>query len=287
MQTPRIDASPATNPADPIKAVEARMDAIAAPLAEDDGVARFNELYLAVTRAVAKEAGSEHYEDPEFISRLDVVFADMYFTAVEDDADGRELPKAWAPLFHKRHERGIAPLQFAIAGMNAHINHDLAVSLVAVGDERGFELDDDTAQHRDYLAVNKTLERVEGEIKARFATGVVADVDKAAGPLDDVVANWSVARARDNAWRSPGVDAPPSSGWPAWLPRNEGGRGGSVRVVGSAAGAGLGAVGDGHVVAWCGARDGLSWAAAAALRGVDGWGAPAVAAARIVRVVDR
>jgi hypothetical protein len=200
MQRPSPDASPAANAVDPIKAVEARMDAIAAPLAQDDGVARFNELYLAVTRAVAEETGADSYEDPEFISRLDVVFADMYFTAVEDDAAGREIPKAWAPLFQKRHTPGIAPLQFAIAGMNAHINHDLAVSLVDVCDARGLRLDDETAQHRDYLAVNKTLERVEGEIKARFATGVIADIDKAAGPLDDVVANWSVARARDNAW---------------------------------------------------------------------------------------
>ena len=97
-------------------------------------------------------------------------------------------------------EHGIAPLQFAIAGMNAHINHDLAVALVSTCDERGVSLDEGTPQHRDYLAVNKTLERVEGEIKARFATGVVGDIDKALGTLDDVLANWSVARARDNAW---------------------------------------------------------------------------------------
>ncbi len=185
---------------DPIKGVETRMEAIAAPLAESDGVARFNELYLAVTRAVAKEAGSEGYEDPAFISRLDVVFADLYFSAVDASADAKKVPKAWAPLFEKRHTKGIAPLQFAIAGMNAHINHDLAVSLVDVCDEWGIDLDEGTTQHRDYLVVNGTLERVEGEIKARYTTGIIGDIDKLAGPLDDVVANWSVARARDNAW---------------------------------------------------------------------------------------
>jgi hypothetical protein len=185
---------------DPIKGVEARMEAIAAPLGVADGVACFNELYLAVTRAVAREAGSEGYEDPAFISRLDVVFADLYFAAVDADAAGKKAPKAWAPLFEKRHTKGIAPLQFAIAGMNAHINHDLAVSLVDICDEWGIDLDDGTTQHRDYLVVNKTLERVEGEIKARYTTGVIGDVDKVAGPLDDVLANWSVARARDNAW---------------------------------------------------------------------------------------
>jgi hypothetical protein len=187
---------------DPIKGVEARMEAIAATLAPDDGVMRFNELYLAVTRAVAAEAGSEGYEDPAFISRLDVVFADLYFGAVDAAAASHKPSKAWAPLFEKRHTKGIAPLQFAIAGMNAHINHDLAICLVDVCEEWTIGLDPDTPQHRDYLAVNKTLERVEGEIKARYTTGVLGDVDKAMGALDDVLANWSVARARDNAWRT-------------------------------------------------------------------------------------
>jgi hypothetical protein len=188
------------NVVDPIKAVEARMDSIAAPLDEADGVARFNELYRAVTIAVARETGAEHYEAPAFISRLDVVFADLYFAAVQADAAGDEVPKAWAPLFEKRGQLGIAPLQFAIAGMNAHINHDLAVALVDTCDEMDMRLDDETPQHRDYLAVNATLVRVEGEIKDRFTTGALEDVEKAMGTLDDVIANWSVARARDNAW---------------------------------------------------------------------------------------
>lgn len=188
--------------ADPILAVITRMEAITAPLAEEDGVARFNELYLAVTRAVFAETQADNYEDPAFISRLDVVFGDLYFAAIDADgaAAGAKIPKAWEPLFEKRASPGIAPLQFAIAGMNAHINHDLAVALVATCDERGVALSTDTAQYRDYIAVNKTLERVEGEIKERYTTGILGDIERAMGTLDDVLANWSVARARDNAW---------------------------------------------------------------------------------------
>jgi len=186
--------------ADPIVGVMARMDAIAAPLDPGDGVARFNELYLAVTHAVFEETRNAHYEDPEFISRLDIVFADLYFAAIDSAAAAKTIPKAWAPLFEKRHTNGIAPIQFAIAGMNAHINHDLAVALVQVCAERRVGIEDGSAMHRDYLVVNATLERVEGEIKARYTTGIIGDIDKVAGPLDDVLANWSVARARDNAW---------------------------------------------------------------------------------------
>ena len=183
-----------------IEAVAARMEAIAAPLAPDDGVRRFNELYLAVTRAVAREVQLAGYEDPEFTSRLDVVFADLYFAAVEAADAGREIPRAWAPLFEKRAARGIAPLQFAIAGMNAHINHDLALALVTTTREFGVGLGRDTPQHRDYVGVDAILERVQEEIKERFATGVIADLDRAAGRVDDLLASWSVSHARANAW---------------------------------------------------------------------------------------
>jgi hypothetical protein len=186
--------------ADPIEAVAARMEAIAAPLAPKDGVRRFNELYLAVTRAVAVESASATFEDPAFISRLDVVFADLYFAAVDDDEAGRAMPRAWAPLFEKRAEHGIAPLQFAIAGMNAHINHDLALALVTTTKEFKIGLDRGTPQHRDYVVVDGILERVQDEIKDRFTTGAIKDVDKAGGRVDDMLASWSVSHARDNAW---------------------------------------------------------------------------------------
>jgi hypothetical protein len=185
---------------DPIDAVAARMEAIAAPLDPADGVARFNELYLAVTRAVALDTAGDTFESPGFISRLDVVFADLYFAAVDDSLAGRAVPKAWAPLFEKRHAKDIAPLQFAIAGMNAHINHDLALALVSTSTELGITLDRDSPQHRDYVSVDAVLQRVQDQVKERFTTGIVKDVDRTFGRADDMAANWSVARARDNAW---------------------------------------------------------------------------------------
>jgi len=189
-----------TGAADAIAPVIARMEAIAAPLDEDDGLRRFNELYLAVTRQVAEQTAADTFDDANFISRLDVIFADLYFAAVDSDAAGDEPAKAWAPLFEERHKQGVAPLQFAIAGMNAHINHDLALALVTTCEEFGFGLDTDSSHHRDYMVVNGILERVQDAIKERFTTGLIAGVDRTFGTVDDLVASWSVARARDAAW---------------------------------------------------------------------------------------
>ncbi len=177
-----------------------RIEKIDAALGPDDGVRWFNELYLAVTVAVAERTAGATFEQAEFIARLDVVFADLYFAAIDADAAGEEPSKAWAPLFEARAKRGVAPLQFAIAGMNAHVNHDLALALVATCTELGVEVDTGSPHHRDYIAVNAILEKVQDEIKDRFTTGVVEDVDEAFGTVDDMFASWSVARARDAAW---------------------------------------------------------------------------------------
>lgn len=176
------------------------MRAIEAGLPEADGVARFNDLYLAVTLEVAAEAGRDGFEDPLFLSRLDVVFADLYFAAVDAGAGGRRVSPAWAPLFEARSRPKIAPIQFALAGMNAHINYDLCLALVGTCDQLHVTLERDSPQHRDYLRVNEILAEVEEHVKQRFAFGLIGCADEALGRLDDVLAMWSVARARDAAW---------------------------------------------------------------------------------------
>jgi len=190
--------SPVGGPLRTIAEVIARMTAIGDALSPEDGVARFNDLYLAVTRGVEEQIAGAAFEDQQFLARLDVVFAELYFTAV-DAAEG-EVSRAWAPLFDVRAKRRIAPIQFALAGMNSHINHDLCVALAATCRELGIEPRTGSPQHRDYLKVNEILERVEDTVKARYATGLVGVADEALGRLDNVLAMWSVARARDAAW---------------------------------------------------------------------------------------
>jgi hypothetical protein len=176
------------------------MRAIEAGLPEADGVARFNDVYLAVTLGVAAEAERDGFEDPRFLSRLDVVFANLYFAGVDAGAEGRSVPPAWAPLFEARSRPKIAPIQFALAGMNAHINYDLCLALVETCDQLDITLERDSPQHRDYLRVNEILAEVEEQVKLRFASGLIGCADEALGRLDDVLAMWSVARARDAAW---------------------------------------------------------------------------------------
>ena len=185
--------------ADIDKVIE-RMTAIGKGLPATDGVARFNTLYLAVTREVGKQAAGGRFKDPEALALLDVVFADLYFKAVDDSGAGRKVNRAWAPLFESRKRKRIASVQFALAGMNAHINHDLVLAIVETCRRLDRPVKRGSAFHKDYLVVNELLEQVEERIKGEFLTGDLKLADDALGRLDDVLAMWSVARARDAAW---------------------------------------------------------------------------------------
>jgi hypothetical protein len=178
--------------------VLARMEELDGSLAPGDGVRWFNRLYLEVTRAVAAR---EDAAPETFLAELDVEFAGAYFRALDATDDMARLPyHAWKPLFEARRERDIAPVQFALAGMNAHINHDLAVGVCDVCVARGVEPRTGSPEHAEYLAVNPLIKDVEDRVKAWLLTDALADLDRDFGSVDDLIAIWSVERARDAAW---------------------------------------------------------------------------------------
>jgi hypothetical protein len=184
-----------------IEEVLAIMGAIEAALPEHDGVARFNKMYRMVTEDVYRASIDQEFEDRAFLVLLDAVFADLYFRALQRfTAGGEDCPRAWVPLFESRSATRIAPLQFALAGMNAHINRDLVVALVDTFSSMGVELRRDTPQHRDYLVVNKLLAQAQEKIEPMFKTGWLGWLDRVLGRVDEVAQMWSIERAREAAW---------------------------------------------------------------------------------------
>ena len=187
-------------PAKSIDDVVAIMEAIDAALPDSDGIKWFNYLYLEVTRSVRAGATANRFEDAAWIARLDVVFANLYFTAVRRSAEGGHASAAWRPLFDRQLRPGVARIQFALAGMNAHINHDLAIALTDTNREFGKRPSRTSAHYRDYTAVNALLERVEAEVTPVLLTGVLRRLDGTLGELDEVIAMWKVRKAREAAW---------------------------------------------------------------------------------------
>lgn len=183
-----------------ISDVIARMEQIDASLPRKDGVAYFNRLYLQVTKSVDAASADTVFENPGFLERLDVVFAGLYFDAEGTIALGEVCPEVWRPLVQARTEHR-EPIQFALAGMSAHIHHDLPLALIQTCVEQDQAPEDGTAVHRDYQRVDAILARIEQQVAGWFDTGLIADIEDVT-PLktDEALAMWSIAGARDVSW---------------------------------------------------------------------------------------
>jgi hypothetical protein len=181
--------------------VLAKLTAIEAALDERDGLRWFTRLYREMTTAVSLRAAEGGFQDPAFLELLDCVFAELYFAALAARLAGsRSEPHAWRPLFDARADTRLSGLQFALAGVNAHINRDLPVALVACYRRSGSAPVRDDARHDDYRLVNRILAEVHGAAKSFLFTGELVLVDQALGQADDHLQLWSLARARDAAW---------------------------------------------------------------------------------------
>ena len=177
------------------------MTAIDRRLSDSDGLKWFNRLYLRVTESVRQAVGTTAFRDARFMSELDIVFANLYFAAVSAaDVDPLRAPSAWRPLLGARASRRNSRLQFALAGMNAHINRDLPYGIVTVFEKLGGDLATDQVRRADFDSINELLDRVEGEVKNDFSHGVIGVIDDAAGTVDDLAAMWNVRAARQAAW---------------------------------------------------------------------------------------
>ncbi|MGV9788605.1 DUF5995 family protein [Streptomyces sp. NPDC003435] len=179
----------------PVDAVLARMRALGSELPERDGVAVFNRVYLTVTEEVDRRLDAGEFEDPCAAAALDVRFAERYLAAVDAVAEDRRPPACWRPLFQLRRHPGVRPLQFALAGINAHIGHDLALAVVDTCQALGCapaELEDE------FDRVGEVLAALEERIREDLMPG--PDLLQIADPITHLLGAWSLERARDATW---------------------------------------------------------------------------------------
>lgn len=197
-----LDLVRTIKPASVAEAV-ALMEQIDAELALGDGLKWFNFLYSTVTREIRNNLPASGWASPAWIMRLDVIFAGFYFSAIEQALkNDPHTPRSWDALFDSRHAHGIDRIQFALAGMNAHINHDLALALIETNKEFGIEPGLASPEHQDYEHINDLLEAVMPTALHTLAagTGIIGALVEDSGKVGRLLAIWSVRAARDLAW---------------------------------------------------------------------------------------
>lgn len=170
-------------------------------LPSNDGLKWFNLLYMKVTQQVDTNPPSGGWEDARWLTRLDVVFAQFYFNAISNWLNGSAAaPSPWKALFEARFRPDIERIQFALAGMNAHINHDLALALLQTDSELSLVPGKNSPEYADFERVNGLLEAVLPAALQFLATGILGEVAQDTGTIGRLLAIWNVSAARDFAW---------------------------------------------------------------------------------------
>lgn len=170
-------------------------------LFHDNPIADFNNLYLTITRRILERDRSGDFRDPHFLNRLDVEFAIRYLDALRSFGVGgaTAAPAAWRVLLGRYNDASLRSLPCAVAGVNAHINFDLAFALVATWRKLGHAAHAGP-QHHDYLLVNEVFADEIPGLRRRYLTGWQRCVDAINGTFDDWYQNVLVECTRAQAW---------------------------------------------------------------------------------------
>jgi hypothetical protein len=178
------------------------MRMIDAACVDGDGMKWFNRLYLQVTEAVEARIATGDFANPAWLSELDVQFARLYFDALRAFLAGAPCPSCWQVLFLGRNNASIARIQFALAGVNAHINHDLPEALTATNTILGAAPRHGTPEYNDYTSLNATFDSLIGNAKETLDVRLLGDPLPAVSRLEDTIAAWNVLAAREQAWNN-------------------------------------------------------------------------------------
>lgn len=164
----------------------------------------FASVYAVQVRAMEQElAVPGRYTNPDWMRRMSLDFAQRYFDAFEayERGDRAAVPTSWQRAFdHAQKAQGPAVNDLMLS-MNAHINHDLPLS-VAATQGKG-------PQKADFLRFNDALKASVDDVQTLFTTqhlktadSVAAKLDRAVGPLDEWGTGQLIAAWRSRAWRN-------------------------------------------------------------------------------------
>ena len=190
-----------SKPVDSIPEVIAVFEALDNILPDPDGLKWFNWLYLTVTKSVDDNLSSGGWNNPAWLARLDVLFARLYLNAVASAlTPGKSAAGCWDVFLSARQDARLARIQFALAGMNAHIDHDLSVAVVQTCAEFSLPPVHLSAIYQDYTGINRLLDALIDTAKKQLMVGLLGNSLPSIGLVEDLIAGSGISVAREAAW---------------------------------------------------------------------------------------
>lgn len=187
-----------------IASVVAAMDARLVTMPpERDAQKLFLETYRRTTLAVSAAIADAKFEDPEWVERWDVVFADLYLAALDLDLSGSPgVPRPWALAFGA--PAPLPALRHVLLGINAHINYDLPQALLTVIPDSEFADPAVVARRaRDHERIDSVLSsRVAAEDSELGTVSPPSLLDRALQPLNRLASKRFLREARQKVWHN-------------------------------------------------------------------------------------
>ncbi len=158
----------------------------------------FAVLYRKVTIRIKQGVINKEFDDNERMEMLDVIFANRYLEAYYTYKKGQVPTQSWAIAFKAAEKDNLLVLQHLLLGINAHINLDLGIAAaLAVGDGKIQWLEND------FNKINSILAEMVDDVQKKLnsVSPVFGLLDPLTGRLDEDLANFSIGKARDGAWK--------------------------------------------------------------------------------------
>jgi hypothetical protein len=159
----------------------------------------FATTYRRTTQAVGAAVEQGRFEDPDWVARWDMAFADLFLVAHDADRDGRpaEVPRPWRLAFAAPTD--LPPLRHVLLGINAHVNYDLPQALLAVISDEDFTDPVLIARRR------RDHQRIDAVLASRVAAedaelGPHTPLDRLLTPLNRVGTKRFLREARQKVW---------------------------------------------------------------------------------------
>lgn len=163
----------------------------------------FLETYRRTTLAVGKAIDDAQFEDPGWVERWDVAFADLYLAALDLDLAGSpDVPRPWRLAFDA--PASLPALRHVLLGINAHINFDLPQALLAVITDDEFTDPVVLARRRrDHERIDGVLSgRVGAEDDQLGAVSARTTLDRLLQPLNRLSSKRFLREARQKVWHN-------------------------------------------------------------------------------------
>ena len=158
----------------------------------------FITTYQRTTQAVGDAVDAAFFEDPDWVVRWDVAFANLFLVAHDADQLNRHVPRPWRLAFQA--DPQLPTIVHLLLGMNAHINYYQPPATLSVITDHDFEdpvLVD--RRRRDHERINRILaDRVAAEDHA--IGGARSLLDRILTPANRLSSRRFLREARGKVW---------------------------------------------------------------------------------------